>query len=55
MSSKEFCESGKHLYKEVDIVRSAFDNPNDAITLMWIVVKCGKCDSKFLREVLRLP
>jgi len=51
MSSKEFCESGKHVYKEIDIVRSTFDDPASVTLVMWIVVACSKCDSKFLREV----
>ncbi len=51
MSSKEFCESGKHLYKEVDVVESIFDG--DDTVKVWIVVACSKCDSKFLRLVER--
>ncbi len=50
MSGKEFCESGKHLYKETDVVRSILDGQEYALKV-WILVSCSKCDSMFLREV----
>jgi len=53
MSSKEFCESGKHIYKEIDIVESMLGEAPNANKQVWIVVGCQKCDSKFLREVER--
>ncbi len=49
MSNKEFCESGKHGYHEVNIVRSVFEDDKT----LWILVACKLCDSQFLREVER--
>ncbi len=50
MSSKEFCESGKHSYREKDVVQSIFPGQENNA---WIVVACSKCDSQFLRLVER--
>ncbi len=46
-TEKNFCESGKHLYKEIDVVRSMIAPDSE----VYIVVACIKCDSQFLRGV----
>ncbi len=51
MSSKNFCESGKHEYHEVDILMSAF--VDSGTNEFHILVACNKCDSQFLRTVAK--